>query len=108
MSEKKSKDEKDKIKAKAQKYAYSFGKEKHDPYLRMAQEMEEKKYEPKKKPKKERMFTVKSWKQSRVELHRLVTRTKLQIIPFLRTLDASFFVRLAFFCTLVYYSNKFA
>jgi hypothetical protein len=39
----------------------------------------------------------------KVELSRRVTQIKLKTIPFLKTLDLSFFLRLAFFGGIVYF-----
>ncbi len=42
------------------------------------------------------------WKEVKVELSRRVTMIKLKTIPFLKTLDLSFFIRLVFFVGVVY------
>ena len=47
-------------------------------------------------------------KQIKVELYRKITLFKLQMLPFIRTLDFSFFVRLALFGGVLYvFGNRF-
>ena len=41
-----------------------------------------------------------------MELSRKVTQVKLKVIPFLKTLDLNFFVRLIFFSGIVYICGK--
>ena len=41
-----------------------------------------------------------------MELSRKVTQVKLKVVPFLKTLDLSFFMRLAFFSGIVYMLGK--
>lgn len=48
------------------------------------------------------MIEKRSWKEVGVELERKVTQIKLKTIPILKTLDLSFFVRLAFFGVVIY------
>lgn len=54
-------------------------------------------------PKKETLIETKSTKQIKVDISRKMTLAKLQMIPFLKTLDASFFVRAALFSGVIYY-----
>ncbi len=49
----------------------------------------------------------KDWKQIKIELSRKMTRVKLQLLPFLRSLDMTFFMRLFFFGGVLFlFSNR--
>jgi hypothetical protein len=54
------------------------------------------------------MIQKKPWKLQKVELRRTWVSFKMQTIPFLRTLDASFFARLVFFIGVSYSTLYFA
>ena len=47
-------------------------------------------------------MTRKDWQQIKVELKRKITHYKLRVIPTLKTLDFSFFMRLGVFCGVIY------
>ena len=57
-------------------------------------------------PKQEKFIEKKSADQIRVDISRKITSAKLQLIPFVKTLDAGFFIRVALFTGVLYYVLK--